>query len=393
MGNKGGFFCHGQKNDNKIHFRIEEASDKIMHMSNHKEDFYQKQINRQYFGLIFTMVFVIATLVAGSLYFRFYKADLVGQAEAHEYDKYFCLITDNNRSDFWQSVYRGALEAAKEDNIYVDLLGENLSGDYSLEELMKVAIASKVDGIIVYANESLSMTRLINEAVNEGIPVVTLYSDSTRSDRLSFAGVSGYGVGKLYGKQIINIIKEKRRQELLNSEKLLGREKVKISVLANTDSQDAGQNIIISSMQDAIREENVTDSEFEVSIVAVDNTNTFSVEESIRDIFMQEEIPDVIVCLNELNTICTYQAVVDLNKVGEVNILGYYASEEIINAIERGGIYATVSIDTRQLGEYSVQALTDFYQFGNTSEYYVADTTLINQENVQSYIKKEEDDE
>ncbi len=362
-------------------------------MTNQNDDFYQKKISRQYLVLIFTLVFIVMTLAAGSLYFRFYKADLIRQENAVEYDKYYCMITDNHKSDFWQSVYKGALDRAREENIYVDLLGENLSGDYSCEELMRIAIASKVDGIIVYASESETMRNLIDEAVAEGIPVVTLYGDSTQSDRLSFVGVGGYSVGKLYGKQIANIIKENRRQELLESDSVSESTKAKIAVLANTDSMDAGQNIIISSMRDAIRQEIATDSECDISIVAIDNTNTFSVEESIRDIFMQEEIPDVIVCLNELNTICAYQAVVDFNMVGDVNVLGYYNSEEIVNAIDRGGIYATISIDTKQLGEYSVGALLDYYEFGNTSEYYLADITLINQSNVKNYMNKEEDHE
>ena len=159
------------------------------------------------------------------------------------------------------------------------------------------------------------------------------------------------------------------------------------------DTQDTGQNIIISGIQETINQDNVTDSEFAVSIVTVDNTNSFSVEESIRDIFLGEEIPDVIVCLNELSTVCTYQAVVDFNMVGEVSILGYYYSEAIVNAIERGGVYSTISIDTNQLGQYSVSALSDFYEFGNTSEYYLADVTLINQDNVEMYRKEEDEDE
>lgn len=357
------------------------------------EDLYQKKISRQYLTLLFTLVFVTATLIAGSLYFRFFRTGITSKAEGKEYDKYYVMITDNYKSDFWQAVYRSALETAKEHDIYVDLLGENLSGDYSCEELMRVAIASKVDGIIVYASETVNMTNLIDEAVSNGIPVVTLYGDSTHSDRLSFVGVGGYSVGKLYGKQIVNIIKDKRRQDLIESATIGDRTKMQIAVLASADNLDAGQNIIISSMQDTIRQENATDSEFEVSIVTVDNTNAFSVEESIRDIFMQEEVPDVIVALNELNTICAYQAVVDYNMVGDVNVLGYYDSEEIIKAIDRGVIYATISIDTNQLGNYSVQALMDYYEFGNTSEYYTADITLIDKNNVEDFKKQEEQDE
>ncbi len=365
----------------------------MMHMKKGNEDIYQKRINRQYLTLVFTLIFVVATLIAGSLYFRFYRAGITGKAEGNEYEQYYVMITDNYKSDFWQSVYRSALEFAKDNNIYVDLLGENLSGDYSCEELMRIAIASKVDGIIVYASEAVSMTNLIDEAVRSGIPVVTLYGDSTHSDRISFVGVGGYSVGKLYGKQIVRIIKENRRQELLESETIGDRTKIQIAALANSDTLDAGQNIIISSMQDTIRQENATDSEFEVSIVTVDNTNTFSVEESIRDIFMQKDVPDVIVCLNEQSTVCAYQAVVDYNMVGDVNVLGYYDSEEIIKAIDRGVIFATISIDTDQLGTYSIQALMDYYEYGNTSEYYTADITLIDKDNVDEFKKQEEQDE
>ena len=357
------------------------------------EDTYKKRIGRQYLILLLTLIFVLITLVAGSLFFKLYRSDLVAQAESQVYDRYYIMITDNYKSDFWKAVYKGARDTAKEDNAFVDLLGEQFSKDYTVEELMEIAIASKPDGIMVYANETLEMSRLINKAVDAGIPVVTLYGDCTKSNRLSFVGVGSYSIGKMYGSQIIDIIKEKRREELLESETIENRSQTQITVLVNADAKDAGQNIIISSLQDAIYQGNVTDAEFAVSMATVDNTNSFSVEESIRDIFLGEKIPDVFVCLDELSTACTYQAVVDFNKVGEVNVLGYYGSEAIINAIERGGIYATVSVDAAQLGEYSVTALSDYHEFGNTSEYYLADIELINQDNVEQFRMKEDGDE
>jgi ribose transport system substrate-binding protein len=362
-------------------------------MNTQNDEIFQKKITRQYIVLLFTLIFMVLTLLGGSLYFKFYKNALVKQGDAREYGKYFVMIADNYKSDFLQSVYKGALQAAKDENIYLDLLGENLQGGYTTKELMRIAIDSKVDGIIVDAGESDEMTALIDEATHKNIPVVTLYNDSTHSERVSFVGVGGYSVGKLYGKQIVNIIKEKRRQELSDLEKIDDRKQIQIAVLVSADATDAGQNIIIASMQDTIRAENATDSEFSVSIVAIDNTNNFSVEESIRDIFLHEEVPDVIVCLNELTTVCAYQAVVDFNMVGDVNILGYYASEDIVKAIERGGIYATIAVDTTQLGQYCIEALYDYIDSGNTSEYYLADIMLIDGDNVENFIKKEEENE
>lgn len=41
------------------------------------------------------------------------------------------MITEDRKSDFWQSVYRGAYERGQEENVYVDLLGDHLSQEYS----------------------------------------------------------------------------------------------------------------------------------------------------------------------------------------------------------------------------------------------------------------------
>ncbi|WP_081669823.1 substrate-binding domain-containing protein [Butyrivibrio sp. AE3006] len=360
------------------------------HTSSEKSN---KKMHGHNFLLFTTVLFTIATLVVGALVFRFYMEDFRKSGEVTEYDKYYVMITDNYKADFWQSVYKGAFEAAKEQDTYIDLLGENLDRQYSCEELMKIAIASKVDGIIVYANESDEMTNLINEATQEGIPVVTLYGDNTHSGRISFVGVGSYNIGREYGRQVFNIIKEKRREDFKDSEKMKQRKSMEVTVLVNTDAQDSGQNIIISALQETLSQENATNSEFNISVVPVDNKNAFSVEESIRDIFLNEKIPDVIICLNELNTVCAYQAVVDFNKVGDVSILGYYDSESIVSAIDKGIVYATISIDTAQMGQYCVEALSDYHEFGTTSQYFTADVTLINGSNVADFLKKEEIDE
>ena len=39
------------------------------------------------------------------------------------------------------------------------------------------------------------------------------------------------------------------------------------------------------------------------------------------------------------------------------------------------------------------QALDDYYDYGNTSQYYSADITLLNQDNVSDFLKKEDGDE
>ena len=287
------------------------------------------------------------------------------------------------------------------ENVYVDWLGDDLFQGYSVEEQMQIAIASGVDGIIVTANENTEMTELVNKAAEENIPVVTLYGDNTQSARCSFVGIGSYNLGHEYGRLALQIIREKLagqgvglvsvqgNETIFEQVKVGSRERpVRVAVLVNAYAQGLDQYILCSGIQETIEQERGENLEIELELISVDDTNAFSVEESIRDTFMEREIPDIIICLNELHTTCVYQAVVDINKVGQVNILGYYDSDTIINAIDMNVIYATVAIDTKQMGQFCIKALQEYHELGYTSQYFTADIRLIQKEDVEEYLGK-----
>lgn len=344
----------------------------------------QKQKNKSSFTLmlVITMVGIVLTAVIGIAAFSLYMTSLRDTMDGTVYSQYYVMIVENRKDAFWQAVYRGAYEAGQKENIYVELLGDNLSNNYEREDLMRIAMASEVDGIIVTADESEEMSLLIDEAVAAGIPVVTLYEDNTHSGRCSFVGVGSYNLGREYGKQVLKIAEEKGEDAPL-----------KVAVLVNANAKDSSQNILCSGIQETIDMEKKAGSKIEISLVTIDDANAFAVEEAIRDIFMEGDTPDIFVCLNELSTTCVYQAVVDYNRVGEVSILGYYDSDTILNAIDRNVIHASVSIDTMQMGVFCVDALSEYHELGYTSQYFTADITLIDKDNVSEYIGGGSDEE
>lgn len=333
--------------------------------------------------LLLTAVCILMTVVMAVYVLRFYQNGLGEETEQETYDRYYIMITEDSKSSIWQSIYQGACERALEENVYVDWLGDNLFEEYSVEELLQIATASAVDGIIVTANETDEMTRLIDDAVAKGIPVVTLYGDNTQSARCSFVGIGSYNLGREYGRQALEIISSEQIDK-----------PCKVAVLVNAYEQDLDQNILCSGIQETIEKERSDSMDIELSLISVDDTNEFSVEESIRDIFMEQEEPDIMICLSELTTTCVYQAVVDYNKVGEVNIIGYYDSDTIINAIDRNVIHSTVAIDTKQMGGFCIDALQEYHELGYTSQYFTADIKLIRKDNVAEYLEKgDQDDE
>ena len=337
-----------------------------------------KEKKRQSWAFIFTTGSLFLTVVLVIAVFQVYLKSVDREKDEQIYDKYYVMIVEDYRSDFWQEVYNSVYEAGLEKNAYVDLLGDNLSKNYDQYELMEIAVYSKVDGIIVEADESQQMTDLINLAVESGIPVITLYGDNTNSRRSSYVGIGNYDVGREYGRQVLEIA---------------GKNAKKVAVLVSAQAGDSSQNIVWSGIQETISQENKQGASIELTLTAVDDSSTFTVEESIRDLFMQDTLPDIIICLNEVNTTCVYQAVIDYNKVSDIDILGYYDNDTILKGIDRNVITATITVDTQQMGRYCIDALTEYEQYGNTNEYFMADITLINKKNLMDFMGGETDDQ
>ena len=149
---------------------------------------------------------------------------------------------------------------------------------------------------------------------------------------------------------------------------------------------NTGQNVILSAIQETIDEEDgelkLLHPQIVLSTYSVDSTNEYSAEESIKGLLLRERstLPEIVVCLGELNTVAVYQMVVDYNEVGLVDILGYYDSEVILNGIDRGVIYATISADTSQMGTSSIDALTEYFDYGYTNQYSTAGISIISKD-------------
>ena len=332
---------------------------------------------------------VAAIFIVAFLYFRINMSKAREDENVRLYKRYYVMICDDINSSFWQHVYQGAVDAADGKDAYVELFGYGLNENYSPEELMEMAVSSRVDGIMVLGSEEDEMTELINRSADMGIPVVTMYSDNPQSKRCSFVGVSAFNIGREYGRQIVSARNEKLRLANETDEAEADNDKpIAVTIFFDDNNRLYDQSVILSGINDALSRE-AGEAEFVIRTVAVDNSNPFSVEESMRDVFMDEEIPDILVCLSELDTTCAYQAAIDYNMVGNVFILGYYDSEKILNALSRNVLYSTLAVDTSEMGRYCVEALNEYVEMGNTSQYFSTDVTIIDRSNVSSYLKSE----
>ena len=291
------------------------------------------------------------------------------------YDRHYVMITGREDSDFWDRVYESAFLEGKKRGAYVERFGEELAVEYGRNELLRLAMQASVDGIIVPGDEEEETIALLQEVVEQGIPVVNVLQDSTGSVRQCFVGNNSYNLGQDYGRQILELLAEGEGTEDGGGP---GNQPVRVLVLVDENRTDTSQNLVLLGIRETL--ENAGESADSVSVETspVDNSRGFSSEESIRDIFLDAgKLPDILVCLSAVHTRCAYQAAVDYNKVGTVQMLGYYDSDAILEAVSKNILYSTIALDTEQMGRFCVQALDEYAETGYTNNYMAVDTRLI----------------
>ncbi|MBR3340028.1 MAG: substrate-binding domain-containing protein [Clostridiales bacterium] len=315
------------------------------------------------------LVLFIAT-VAGLFLYRKMIENLGEDREEsfNEYSRLYAYIAEDPDSKLSIRIYKEISEYAVKNGCYVEMTGQNLSTRYSKADRINIAISSKVDGIILEGDESKETAALIEKATKNGIPVVTVLTDCESSSRKSFVGLNNYSLGTEYGEELAAIGEDKMMYPL--------------SVLILLDRDDGNADDIIHS---AIQE-SVTGRRIVLSTGVVDNSTPFSSEEDVMNILDSlDKIPDVIICLNDRTSESVYQCIVDKNLVGKTTILGYYDSETILKAINKGSVYATFAIQADVVAMQCVNALNEYNDTGFVSEYFGSSYVLINRENVSSY--------
>ena len=90
-----------------------------------------------------------------------------------EYQFYAAIIAEDADDVFWSKIIEEAMFYGEEKQICVEAFGQDLAVEFSKLEKIEMAIAAKVDAIILEADETQEIKQLINKAVEKDIMVVT----------------------------------------------------------------------------------------------------------------------------------------------------------------------------------------------------------------------------
>jgi ABC-type sugar transport system, periplasmic component len=265
---------------------------------------------------------------------------LTGADGAQKTLKYhFAMILQDDSSNFWQQLEQGARSAAKTYGAAVEFNAAIVRNEDEELQNLSIAIASHMDGIAIYVTDDKKFTPLINKAVSQNIPVVTIESDDKASRRVTFVGPNSYDAGYAAGSMIKGATN--------------GRADVAVLFSGNFTGDTNSQNAMIGGMKFAV------DScrGIRLETIRAADSGYFDAEKTIRDILTNDPEINTIFCTSSDDTLEVTKVIIELNEVGKITVVGYNNLPQIRDYIMNDVIYGSVGENPESTGYQSVKAL------------------------------------
>ncbi len=259
----------------------------------------------------------------------------------HSNDEKYILVTVNSKVDYWKSAQAGLSKAAAEYGVKWDVRGPDDYDPQAEVAEFRTAIALKPSGILVSVADANLMQPAIDDALNAGIPVITIDSDAPKSKRLYFIGTNNMNAGEMGGKRLVD--------------KLHGKGNVVFFTMPqpNLEERLKGYKDVIAD-HPGIKIVDVVD-------IKGDAGNAFDRTQHYVDAKSAQRI-DAFVCL-EATAAPRVAEALQREKATDRLVIAMDVSQETLNGIKSGAIDATIAQKPYTMAFYGLKALDDIHHY------------------------------
>ncbi|MBN1649105.1 MAG: substrate-binding domain-containing protein [Spirochaetales bacterium] len=307
-----------------------------------------------FFGLVFISILVLTAWTI--LDSPFLAQDTSGPETGRNHFAFFLPAVGYS---FFQNLKQGALETAESLNCAISFFDID-SNPTSLE----MAPYMGVNGVAVYIykddnNIRESMSRL----VSAGIPVVQIENDVLTSPQSFFIGTNSFDSGKAIGRLASKLDNRSIRAVIIYSDKNPG-------FMSDANLLELGIKTILGDRLKALTPKRTSH-------------NPLDAERLAYELIQQKADIDLVIFTDPNDTLVAVQALIDMNMVGQVQIIGFGEDKEIREYIDKGIILGSVARNPYQIGLNAVIALQEINENGFTSAYVDTGVSIIGSEDVQ----------
>ena len=263
---------------------------------------------------------------------------------------------------FWLTVRAGADAAGKDLNAKIIWNGPDKETQIAKQiNIVQDMISRKVDAIVMAACDENALVDVVHQAIDAGIPVITIDSGVKSDQPLSFVATDNVAAARMAADTMNTLIGGKGEVGVIPI----------VPGAATSEMREQGFKEGIAKYPD-------------IKIVSVlpcdsDAANAMSVTED-----MMTAHPNLvgIFAESEPGAVGATQAIEAANKAGQIKIVGFDASGEEIAALKRGTIQALVVQSPFKMGYDGVKAAVDAVEGRPVEKRIDTGVTIITKENL-----------
>lgn len=276
------------------------------------------------------------------------------------------MVLKTVSSPYWQAMAAGAQAAAKESGAELVLLAPPTEDAVEQQINMFQDVLFQQPAVMIFSpTQPPAAVNIMEKAKAQKVPVVLVDTPMPPkfTDYVTFVGMDNVGIGKVGGEALAKVLKKGDKVLLLegapgnptNTERCNGAEEV---------LKAAG--MVIASRQPAYD----------------DRERAYSVTQNVL-----QAHPDIagVFGADYTKQLAAMRAFKQIGR-GEVPIVGVYANDEVINAISAGDLYASVHINSYDMGQLAVKTALDVVAGKEIPKNTYVNTVVVTKDNVQALI-------
>lgn len=255
-------------------------------------------------------------------------------AEESTMDQLYIEVSALGNLDYFYDHKMGMEMVGKELGVRTEYVGPAEYDMNAMVAAFEQAIAKKPDGLVVVGFEP-SLNAIVDKAIDQGIPVVTVDADLPGSKRLAFVGTGNYGAGVVGGHKMAELIGESG----------------KVAIMTKPGQSNLEERI--AGYQSALAEYPG------IEVVQIADTQSDPVVAAQAASALIQKYPDLagLACVEGAGGSGAATAVREAGKAGEIKIVAMDRGNEVLEAIDEGIISASVAQQTALMPYYAVQIM------------------------------------
>ena len=252
-------------------------------------------------------------------------------------EKYVAIISKGFQHQFWQAVKQGADEAAEEFGVKVTFEGPESESQVDKQiEMLRAALDKKPDAIGFAALDSKAAIPLLEEADENGLPIIAFDSGVDSELPLSTATTDNKAAAALAADKMAEAIDEKGKIAVIVHDQ---------TSVTGVDRRDGFVEQIKSKYPD-----------IEIVDIQYGGGDHLKSTDLAKAIMAAHSDLKGIFGANEGSAIGVVNAVRELNKSGEIVIVGFDSGKAQIDAIKDGLMIGAVTQNPVGIGYETVKA-------------------------------------